>query len=435
MSSRKQTMENSSNGPPTIPRRSTSRNATTGNQPSQSSSNVATSAQGEPSQRPNMTINTNINWQSQHEVKAKAPWARPEDFTPRGSGFTPSSAAQQQLFGSSGLPSPSGLSRSNARKVKRDSFRSPQIQPRETSIPTNSPLPSLPQHPQAIILDSLDRLPREPRVLSPYFRGSNKSSQENPTTPVKGMVRGITGLKEKVLKKAGFNSTNVDPPRYRLTANQYGQIQLLTLEHERYLEISEPSQSRPLIHARETLQAFRSAFTRDLPELQFPRGQAQVDIVAGYLMDSCPSRLEDSMTTELVRHSEASLRMWAAVLHPHDNPSISTQARRWNTIEARRRVRHQNRVIEEFNRSWDAWVAEQSNEIQAAARRDASGESIQDITRAPFGDFYHYMLIAADGEIRQQKDIAEALVLQYPDSFPGFMGNLLKSNGRSPIYS
>ncbi|KAF2966241.1 hypothetical protein GQX73_g7352 [Xylaria multiplex] len=317
MSSNQESPNKLSSGSPTIPPRSTSRNATSETslkeyglpkQYPQTNGN-----QGESSRRPEMTINTNIDWK---ESKAQAPWASPEDLKPQSSGYTPTYA----------LP----------------------------------------------------------------------------------------------MKKASPLLTEViDSPQYTLTPNKYGRIPLVTLERERYLEFSKPSQSGPLIHARKTLQAFRAAFTRDLPELQFPRGQEQINIVAEYLMHPCSTRLEASMTTHFVRQSAESLRAWSMAVTPRDKPTLSTQAKRWNMVEARRRVRHHNRVVEEFNELWDAWVAEQSPEIRAAARRD--GEEIQGKTRAPFRNFYHFMMIAADGEIEQRKDIAEALILQYPKAFLGFM--------------
>ncbi|KAI0537473.1 hypothetical protein GGR58DRAFT_513782 [Xylaria digitata] len=401
MSSIQQSRNNSFNGFPNIPPRGTSRDTTTKSLPSQRSFNVTDRIQGESSRRPEMTINTNIDWK---EGKAQAPWASPEDLMPQSSGYTPSYARQQRSPLLSEL-----IKRSNATKEKQGSSRGIRVSPKKPSTPTESPFSNL-------------TLPSEPQTSRSNSSGPSKSSKgtpRTPRTPVRGIVRGLSELGKKVLKKKASQPKKIDSPQYTLTRNKYGKIPLLTLGHERYLEVSEPSQSGPLIQARKTLQAFRAAFTRDLPELQFPRGQAQVDMVAGYLMHACPSRLEGSMTTHFVRYSEDSLQAWSSVTNPRDNPSMSTQAKRWNMIEARRRVRHHNKVIEEFNKSWDDWVAEQSREIQTAARRD--GEQIQGGTRAPFRDFYHFMLIAADGEIRQLKDIAEALVIQYPNSFPGFM--------------
>ncbi|RWA11522.1 hypothetical protein EKO27_g3593 [Xylaria grammica] len=367
---------------PIAPRPGSSRGAPTGSRPIERPFGVTASAQGEFSRRPNMTINTNIAWQPRHETKAQAPWASPADFIPRSSGFTPSSGAPQRSYRSyQSLPSLGGSSRYGITSAKRDGFRDAGVEAALLSASVNSSLLDLPAHPQAKILDSFDRLPGESKTLKP----------------------------------------RPNSPRYTLIPNPDGRIPLLTLEHERYLEISEPLQSGPLVHARKTLQAFRGAFTRDPPELRFPRGQAQVDIVAGYLMIPCSTRLEGSMTTHFVRHSDDSLRAWAAVMSPRDDPSPSTQAERWNMVEARRRVRHQAKLVEKFNESWDSWVSEQSEEIQKAARRDPSGEKVQSGTRAPFRDYYHYMLIAADGELMQRKDIAEALILQYAYCFPGFM--------------
>lgn len=213
-------------------------------------------------------------------------------------------------------------------------------------------------------------------------------------------------------------------PELTLNRNPYGQIPLLNRGRERFLVLSEPERSERLIAARRTLQAFHKAYTRDLPELEFSRGQEQIDLVASYLCDHCPERLEDSITTELARYSDESLSIASINRDPDEHPhaSHSTPSQRWNVLEARRRVRKKNTVVQDFNKAWDEWVAEQTPQIQEAARRGPDGEvSDEATTQSPFGDFYFYCLVAADGEIRQQKDIAEALVLQYPGAFPGFM--------------
>ncbi|GAW13317.1 hypothetical protein ANO14919_026990 [Xylariales sp. No.14919] len=410
------------NDRPITPRRGSSRGAPTGSRPIERPFGVMAGTRGEFSRRPNMTIDTNIAWQARHETKAQAPWASPADFIPRSSGFTPRSGSPQRSYGSyQSLPSLGGSSRYGITSAKRDGFRDAGVEAALFSASINSSLPDLPAHPQAKILDSFDRLPGESQTLKPRPSTSDSNFKGDARSPARGLVRGLTGLGKKVLKRVSSSPVKIDSPRYTLIPNLDGRIPLLTLEHERYLEIREPLQSGPLVRARKTLQAFRGAFTRDPPELQFPRGQAQVDIVAGYLMKPCSTRLEGSMTTHFVRHSDDSLRAWAAVTSPRDDPSPSTQAERWNMVEARRRVRHQAKLVEEFNESWDAWVSEQSEEIQKAARRDPSGEKVQGGTRAPFRDYYHYMLIAADGELMQRKDIAEALILQYAYCFPGFM--------------
>jgi hypothetical protein len=217
----------------------------------------------------------------------------------------------------------------------------------------------------------------------------------------------------------------VKRPQFTLAANEYGQIPLLIIDHRvRHLEISEPMHSAPLVHARNTLQAFRKAFTRDLPELKLSRGQAQVDMVAECLMCPCAVELDDSPTTQFIRFSEDSARAWEIYEYPDNRPHLSkksTQAQQWNMLEARRRVRHHSRIKEDFNASWDLWVSEQSREIRATARRNPELEDISSRTRSPFRDYYYNTLAAAEGEIMQQQDIAEALILQFPASFPGFM--------------
>ncbi|KAI0868020.1 hypothetical protein GGS24DRAFT_507217 [Hypoxylon argillaceum] len=263
-------------------------------------------------------------------------------------------------------------------------------------------------------------------------KGSKQNSlsvQGTSKGPAKKVVQGLARLGKKVVKRinSGFTKANasqppansIQLPQYALARNMVGDIPLLTLERQRNLDLSQTSQGVSLIYARSALQDFRATFTRDLPELNFPRGQAQINIVAEYLMNPCPSDLESSPTTQFVRHSHDSLRAWKAYseMNQLQNPRAY---RRWNMIEARRRVRHHNSVIQDFNDSWDTWVGEQDPEIQSTARRHPERED-QGYPGKPFRDFYHSSLIACDEEIQQRQDIAEALILQYPNSFPGFM--------------
>lgn len=308
------------------------------------------------------------------------------------------------------------LRRSNAIRVKRSDTTVPEVG-REV----------LPEHLKATPIDSMNRLSKEsPRPSSLY--NSKKRAQTMMTmSPVKNVVRGLAGLGKMVFSRTAtepVRSQSIQTPRLTLMANHKGQVPLLTLEYKRYVDFKDPLHSEPLLRAWKTLQVFRAAFTRNLPEHRFPRGQAQVDIVARYIMTPCSTSLEDSRTTQLVRHSAISLRAWQAYTRPDDYPPLSRDSKphqRWNMIEARRRVRKHNRVIAEFNAEWDAWVAAQNSDIQISARRKPESDEIQEGTQSPFRDFYHWMLVACDEEIKQRQDIGEALVLQYPSSFPGFM--------------
>ncbi|KAJ8107446.1 hypothetical protein ONZ43_g6731 [Nemania bipapillata] len=211
-----------------------------------------------------------------------------------------------------------------------------------------------------------------------------------------------------------------EQPQFTLTPNQHGQIPLLAQERKRYLELNQPIQSSSLLEARAMLQTYRAAFTRDLPELKFPSGQQQIDIVVEYLMMPCSPDIEESPTTQFVRQSHESLGAWKA--YSDMTRSGDPRAyRQWNMAEARRRVRRHNTIISDLNAEWDAWVAEQSPEIQNAALRHPDRDEIQGLARSPFKNFYHFMLVSCDMEIQQRQHIAEALILQYPAAFPGFM--------------
>lgn len=442
------------NQPPTVPRRGSSRNAPMGvvsnrsghprypsahvtnavirgNQPNLLhaildvvSSNEPWTVQGG-SNRPALRINTNnIIVQSNYncppwmgaalEITPRPPTARaarPRDMGPQSGSVATSSNTTPQNDSPKSAPL---LRRSNAIRVKRNGTKTPGIEPE-----------TLPEHPQATLINGLNRLTTKSPQSSP-LPGSRKRAQT--MKPVKTIVRGLAGLGKRIFSRTvtePVKSQSVKIPRYTLRANHNGQVPLLTLEYERYLELRDPLHSEPLFHARKTLQVFRAAFTWDLPEHRFARGQAQVDIVARYLMIPFSTVLEESQTTRLVRHSAISLRAWQAYTRPDDYPPLSKDSQpyqRWNMIEARRRVRNHNRVIESFNHVWDDWVAAQPPDIQIAARREPGENEIRGGTQSPFRDFYHWMLIACDEEIKQRQDIGEALILQYPSSFPGFKG-------------
>ncbi|KAJ8132131.1 hypothetical protein O1611_g1492 [Lasiodiplodia mahajangana] len=273
---------------------------------------------------------------------------------------------------------------------------------------------TVPEHPTSAILNSLDRL-KSKSLASSLLPSSPQSTKRSPT---KRVVQGLANLGKKVLRppKADTNKS----PMYLLIVDKYGRIPLLTLERRRYLEPSQPMQNGPLIEARFKLQTFRANFTRDIPELKFHRGQAQVNIVVGYLMSPCSPDLEQSPTTQFVRHSHASLRAWKE--YQEMSRSQSSRAhRRLNVVEARRRVRRNNKVIQDFNALWDTWVSEQKPEVQTAARRRQARDELHGEAGDLFRDLYHSMLVACDGEIEKRQDIAEALILQYPSSFPGFV--------------
>ncbi|GAW27097.1 hypothetical protein SAMD00023353_7000390 [Rosellinia necatrix] len=389
--------------------------------------------QGNSRRGPKLTIDTNIAAQPHisrrapeeidSDFKARAPWAEPDAFIPR--------------------PSHHSLA--------------PTCNQRSTTGARNSKfIENLDEEPKSVS-GSLSELPRVNffRVIGNLAKGSVRLlniSKKGPKATTRGSAKNFFRGPTDLRKEENRDSAQDNPPsQYTLTANAQGVIPLLTLQRKRrHLEISDPPLNVLLDDAKAALRTIGDAFTRDPPELELPRGQAQIDIVAGYLRRPCGRGLEESPTTQFVRHSLDSLQAWDAYLNPNPNPNPGDRARagagagtdgesddsdangdarararalarRWNMVEARRRVRAHNTVIEDFNRRWDAWVGEQGGGVRAAARRHPGREAIARAgPRSPFHLFYNGMLIAADGEVRLRQDIAEALVLQHPGAFPGF---------------
>ncbi|KAI1174733.1 hypothetical protein F4777DRAFT_599229 [Nemania sp. FL0916] len=255
------------------------------------------------------------------------------------------------------------------------------------------------------------------------------ATSEPTTPPLRAIVKGLTMFANVFKRKTSnsFSKGDRSPASktYILITDRHGRIPLVTLQQRRYLQFSQPSLSEPLLRARAVLRDSRDVSTRNLPELKFPSGQAQIDIVAQYLGRLCATDFEHSPTTEFVRHSHTSLRIRQVLLHPQEYPRQArrnTQPERANVLEARRRVRHHNLVIEDFDAEWEKWVSEQSQEIQDAVNHVPEEIlAVPHKCQGPLADFYQAGIIACNAEIEQRQDIAEALILQYPDSFPGFV--------------
>ncbi|KAI8626233.1 hypothetical protein F5Y19DRAFT_488523 [Xylariaceae sp. FL1651] len=411
---------------------------------------------GETDQRP-MNINTNIS-QSRSDLdpcnsqdsdpyfdhrtaKTRAPFVSDEAFIPRpaptsehGLGAHPLNMRQHIDSHSTISPSTRGeLSRSDAIRIAR-SASAPAM---------NKPLPKLPLQQPAMAGKTMTSFTQAPfdyhsptSVSKNDLRNMQQETTVNSRTSLSKRFEGLG----KFLRRARSNSSgstnnsNNRPKKKLLTlaADKYGQVPLLTLNQKRNLALSEPLKSEPLTQAYTTLQHFRDAFTRELPTLALLLGQEQINAVVEYLKKPCSIDMEASETTELARYSPDSLAAMSLLRFPRKSADQSDRARvrRWNMVEARRRVRHHNTVKEDFHSAWDNWVSVQTPVIQKAARRAGGQEEIMSGTRSPFHDYYYYVMIAAEGEIRQRQDIGEALILQYPTSFPGFMAEELAEGGR-----
>ncbi|KAI1111166.1 hypothetical protein F5Y14DRAFT_426428 [Nemania sp. NC0429] len=405
---RQNSMEYSSLHQPIIPNRVSSRNAFT-------AANMSNQSKYHNYPNANATNTELKGWQSSFcdelaLVFANEPWVSQRVLDPPPP-LSRSSTRQCLLQQDDDHKSPPLLQRSNAIRVKRGA-----------TIPSREP-ETLPEHPQAILIDGLNRLAKNPSLSSPL---PGPSKRARTMTPVKSVMKELTGFGKRVFSRTRTEPVNklIQTPKYTLRVNHNGQVPLLTLHHKRHLRLKDdPLKNDQLILARERLQGFRAAFKGDLPKHRFPRGQDRVNVVARYLMTPCSTALESSQTVQLVRYSDTTMQAWRAYSRPDDYPPLSRDSmphERWNVIEARRRVRKHNQIIECFNASWDAWVSAQSPAIQKATRRAPGSEELQADTPSPFRDFYNRMLIACDEEIQQRQDIGEALILQYPADFPGF---------------
>ncbi|KAI3331070.1 hypothetical protein F4824DRAFT_504487 [Ustulina deusta] len=229
MSSRQRSREKSSSSYewPTVPDRCSSHNAPTRYNSSKQSAHTTYPSSPVKQQGPfsveatTQSSNTNIDFQSQYEIKARAPWAEPEDFIPRnrvitsslavqkydceikarapwaeprdfiprGDGFTPSSAIPTNGCFDPPPASSRFLDRMNSLKAKRDALRNLPVKPRKPSPPTTGPSPNVPEHQEAQILESLDRLTIEHGNLNSCPSDSSGSSQEETRRPARGISR------------------------------------------------------------------------------------------------------------------------------------------------------------------------------------------------------------------------------------------------------
>lgn len=423
------------NQPPTVPPRDSSRNLQArvcvsnrsehGSYPNAIvSANEPWTVQGGSNLRPALRINTNNfilqpNYNIAPSAAAPKIESREQPARPQELGYT----TPQHLPQQDGNHTPrSALRRSNAVKVTRSGTTIPRA---STTVPRADP-EMLPEHPQATLINGLNRLTKQSPYSSP-LPGSKKKRSQTMGNPVKSVIRGLAGLGKRVFSRTvtlPVKSQSIKAPQYILKVNRNNQVPLLTLEYKRCIKkIPDRMPIEALARTRETLRVFKGAFRGDLPEHRFPRGQDQVDVVARYLMSPCTTLLDDSEDTQFARHSAISLRAWQAYVDPDGYPPLSKDSKphqRWNMIEARRRVRTHNRVIEEFRSAWDSWVAAQKPDIRLAAARDPESDEVPGGIKSPFRNFYHWMLIACDEEIKLRQDIGEALILQYPSCFPGF---------------
>ncbi|KAI1421214.1 hypothetical protein F5Y12DRAFT_39654 [Xylaria sp. FL1777] len=170
----------------------------------QSSFDMASSTQGD------MSANTDIDFQLEYEIRARAPWATPKDFIPRTSGFTPSPRippyrdskarapwAEPEDF----IPRTRGFTPSSSTprhdyfdlnptacrlpkrlsslEEKSDTRRNLQGKPRKPPLPTHATFPGafpdLPQHPQE---QNLDGVAARPQSLNACPSDSSESSRE-----------------------------------------------------------------------------------------------------------------------------------------------------------------------------------------------------------------------------------------------------------------
>ncbi|KAI1817716.1 hypothetical protein GGS20DRAFT_599302 [Poronia punctata] len=253
--------------------------------------------------------------------------------------------------------------------------------------------------------------------------GSPDDSTGRNSGSAKRLIRKLTGLGKKSDKQSEQALTPEPSPKfptYPLTTDtSSGKIALL--KHgsriKKDLDLNQTTMPAELVSARSVLQTFREAYTRDIPEVDLNLDQNKIDLVARYLKYPCDKPGDESETSHLARYSDDSLFL----LSVKGSPGSREYADRWNVLEARRRVRKNETVIQDFHQAWDAWVSEQTADIQKLALRDPVADHVENGTKMPFGDYYNNMMIAAIDEVKRRKDIAEGLILQYPDAFPGFM--------------
>ncbi|KAI1296968.1 hypothetical protein F5Y03DRAFT_410109 [Xylaria venustula] len=131
---------------------------------------------------------------SYRESKATAPWAKPEDFIPKNRGSAPG-------HGSPELSPPLGrFDKFHSHRLEREIFRNPRTPPRVPSPLKYGPSPELPGYPPQLLLqERIDQLVNELKSPSTYC-SDYSNSEAAPMRRVKAM-RDFTRYKRKLLKR------------------------------------------------------------------------------------------------------------------------------------------------------------------------------------------------------------------------------------------
>ncbi|KAI1633069.1 hypothetical protein F4809DRAFT_42875 [Biscogniauxia mediterranea] len=189
-----------------------------------------------------------------------------------------------------------------------------------------------------------------------------------------------------------------------------------------------PSETKRLLQSRS-----RGQWTEDLPSPEIPTGSEEIKEVER-ILNMEPGLHEKSPEWNLARHSWRSMELRTRWEHKFplkseegDNDDEAERVR-WNRLEARRRVRVMSRVQDDFIARWEAWVAEQSAEVQAEARRaddERVGEDgqkyvvLRDSTKPTLKHYFDDCLIEVDEAFERQKRLAERLVMRNARRFVG----------------
>ncbi|KAI1488485.1 hypothetical protein F5X96DRAFT_76771 [Biscogniauxia mediterranea] len=190
-----------------------------------------------------------------------------------------------------------------------------------------------------------------------------------------------------------------------------------------------PSETKRLLQSRS-----RGQWTEDLPSPEIPTGREEIKEVER-ILNTEPGLHEKSPEWNLARHSWRSMELQTRWEHKFSLKSEEgddddeAQRVRWNRLEARRRVRMMSRVQDDFITRWEAWVAEQSAEVQAEARGADDDERVgedgqkyvvlRDSTKPTLKHYFDDCLIEVDGAFERQKRLAERLVMRNPRRFVG----------------
>ncbi|KAI5917421.1 hypothetical protein F4810DRAFT_46711 [Camillea tinctor] len=175
-------------------------------------------------------------------------------------------------------------------------------------------------------------------------------------------------------------------------------------------------------------------WTRDPPSPDIPTGAQEIEEVERMLAGELGPH-EQSPAWNLARHSWRSMELrtrWQHQFPPkaeEGNDELEASRVRWNRLEARRRVRVMSRVQDDFIALWEAWVSEQSAEVQAEAGGNNDNEQVgeggrkhivlRDPTKPTLKHYFDDCLIEVDEAFERQKNLAENLVLRNARRFHG----------------